>query len=492
MTSHPDSRPNVIVILSDDQGYWAVQGPENDEIVTPNLNRLAASGTTLENFFCASPVCSPARATLLTGSIPSCHGIHDWIRSGNWNPSRERSYRRARYLDGQIGYPDILSRNGYVCGISGKWHLGDSAYPQNGFSFWEVHAEGGGPYYNAPMFRESTFYREAGYLTDAITDNAIRFIAGQKENPHPFYLSINYTAPHSPWGRDQHPHRTYDHYFNNCPFNSIARSNLHRDHINTAEFAFDEESRRAVLSGYFAAVTEMDRNIGRIIEYLDDRNILGQTLIVFTSDNGMNMGHHGIYGKGNGTYPQNMYDTSIRVPAIFSWPDRIQSCVSHPDLLSQYDFMPSLMELLEITDHTAGEKPGRSFAPLLENGRHGERESIAVYDEYGAVRMIRTNEWKYVHRYRLGCNQLFNLIEDPDEERNLATIPKFGKIMKELRILMEDWFLEYSDPEMDGRKERVTGRGQLAAIGSQATDDARFADDWKYLSSISPSFPISL
>ena len=159
-------------------------------------------------------------------------------------------------------------------------------------------------------------------------------------------------------------------------------------------------------------------------------------------------------------------------------------------------FMPerrkTLMELLEITDHTAGEKPGGSFAPLLENGRHGERESIAVYDEYGAVRMIRTNEWKYVHRYRLGCNQLFNLIEDPDEERNLATIPKFGKIMKELRILMEDWFLEYSDPEMDGRKERVTGRGQLAPIGSQATDDARFADDWKHLSSISPSFPISL
>ena len=358
MTSPTDSRPNVIVILSDDQGYWAVQGPDNNEIETPNLNRLAASGTRLESFFCASPVCSPARATLLTGAIPSHHGIHDWIRSGNWDSSRKKACARAGYLDDHTGYSDILSENGYVCGISGKWHLGDSGSPQKGFSFWEVHAEGGGPYYNAPMFRGSAFYREDGYITDAITDNAIRFINGQKENAQPFYLSIHYTAPHSPWGRDNHPSETYDRYFNECPFNSVPRSDLHRDHINTAEYAHDEESRRAILSGYFAAVTEMDGNIGRILDHLDELKISENTLIVFTSDNGMNMGHHGIYGKGNGTYPQNMYDTSVRVPAFVRWPGHIPSRVSHTDLLSQYDFMPTLLELLGITDHAAEEKPG--------------------------------------------------------------------------------------------------------------------------------------
>ena len=481
MTPVTNSKPNVIVILSDDQGYWAVQGPDNNEIETPNLNRLAMSGTRLKDFFCASPVCSPARATLLTGAIPSHHGVHDWIRSGNCDSSRNKAGARAGYLDGHTGYSDILSRNGYVCGISGKWHLGDSGIPRKGFTFWDVHAEGGGPYHNAPMFRGSAFYREDRYITDAITDNAIRFIDGQKDNSQPFYLSIHYTAPHSPWGRDHHPNETYDHYFKECPFNSVPRLKLHRDHINTSEYGHDEESRRAILSGYFAAVTEMDRNIGRVIDYLEYLKISDNTLIVFTSDNGMNMGHHGIYGKGNGTYPQNMYDTSVRVPAIFNWPDQIPSDVSRPDLLSQYDFMPTLMDLLGIMDHRSEEKPGRSFAQLLTHGRSEDRESVAVYDEYGAVRMIRTEEWKYVHRSRDGSDELFNMTEDPGEERNLATNPEFNNIQKDLRILMEDWFQRYSDPEMDGRKELVTGRGQLAAIRSQAAPGARFADDWKYV-----------
>ena len=148
MASHNPDQPNIVFILSDDQGPWAMGCAGNTEIRTPNLDRLAASGIRFENFFCTSPVCSPARASLLTGRIPSQHGIHDWIREGNTGQNA------VEYLAGQLAYTEILADNGYTCGMSGKWHLGDSYRPQKSFSHWYVHERGGGPYYDVPMIRQ--------------------------------------------------------------------------------------------------------------------------------------------------------------------------------------------------------------------------------------------------------------------------------------------------------------------------------------------------
>ncbi|MHC4982715.1 MAG: sulfatase-like hydrolase/transferase, partial [Planctomycetota bacterium] len=120
--------PNVLFILTDDQGPWALRCAGNEDIRTPNLDRLAAEGMRFENFFCTSPVCSPARASIFTGRIPSQHGVHDWIRDKQewYLPGRDRSGRPAAYLEALTCYTDILAANGYVCGFSGKWHLGDS------------------------------------------------------------------------------------------------------------------------------------------------------------------------------------------------------------------------------------------------------------------------------------------------------------------------------------------------------------------------------
>ena len=111
------SKPNVVFILTDDQGPWAAGCCGNDEVRTPNIDRLASAGMRFENFFCTSPVCSPARASLMTGRIPSAHGVHDWIREGNMPPTA------AQYLDGLTCYTDTLAENGYMVGLSGKWHL---------------------------------------------------------------------------------------------------------------------------------------------------------------------------------------------------------------------------------------------------------------------------------------------------------------------------------------------------------------------------------
>ncbi|KPJ54408.1 MAG: sulfatase, partial [Planctomycetes bacterium DG_58] len=171
------SRPNVVFILTDDQGPWAAHVCGNEEIRTPNLDRLAGEGVRFENFFCTSPVCSPARASLMTGRIPSQHGVHDWISRGSMPPDPQA------YLEGQTCFTDVLAANGYVCGLSGKWHLGDSMRPQHGFTHWFCMPTGGSQYNDATMIRDGKPVTCPGYLTDVITDDALGFIDANRDRP---------------------------------------------------------------------------------------------------------------------------------------------------------------------------------------------------------------------------------------------------------------------------------------------------------------------
>ena len=156
-----------------------------------------------------------------------------------------------------------------------------------------------------------------------------------------------------------------------------------------------------------------------MLRTLDELALRSSTLVIFMSDNGMNCGHHGIWGKGNGTRPQNMYDTSVKVPCLFAQPGRIAPAV-RDDLLSGYDVFPTLLDYLGIVDATGRRRPGRSFRGLLEHGIALRDRDIVVYDEYGPVRMVRTREWKYVHRDPDGPHELYDLRRDPGERVNLG------------------------------------------------------------------------
>lgn len=312
MSGRDEGYPNILFVLADDMGCWAMGCAGNAEVRTPNLDRLAGEGMRFAHFFCASPVCSPARASILTGRIPSQHGVHDWLRAGNSTIEVERGGELIEYLRGQTACTELLAQHGYVCGLSGKWHLGDAHHPQKGFTFWEAHATGGSNYYHAPMIEQGQVIDEPRYVTEVITDHALRFLNEQHAADVPFYLSVHYTAPHSPWDRANHPPDLYDEYFDHCSFDSIPLEPRHPWQINSAPHGYTPEARRPHLSGYYAAITAMDAQIGRLLAWLDERDLRTNTLIIFTSDNGMNMGHHGIFGKGNGTFPQNMFDTSVR------------------------------------------------------------------------------------------------------------------------------------------------------------------------------------
>lgn len=478
------TKPNVVFILSDDQGPWAMGCAGNDEIITPSLDRIAETGIRFDNFFCTSPVCSPARASLLTGRMPSQHGVQDWIRSGN------DGKEGIAYLASHVAYTEILADAGYTCGLSGKWHLGASDVPRKGMSHWYAHQKGSGHYYSPPMYRGSKFVQEPGYISDLITDDAIAFINEQCRAGTPFYCGVHYTAPHSPWGPNEHP-REIQALYRDCAFASCPQE----PHHPFAAFRFSPEVAHRCLVGYFSAVTAMDRNIGRILDTLEELGIREDTIVVFLSDNGFNCGHHGIWGKGNGTTVLNMYDTSVKVPAIVSQPGSIPTGRSCDALLSGYDFMPTLLDLLELHNPSGGPPdddgsggwsgaggsrhgsrplPGRSFAHLLRGERDAERESVVVYDEYGPVRMVRTKTMKYVHRYPYGPHELYDLIEDPDERRNRIDDPALRPRREELKSMLDEWFIRYVDPRRDASREPVTGNGQVGLSGVYARGAAAF------------------
>lgn len=501
---------NILFVLTDDHGAWAMGCAGNTEVHTPNLDRIAEHGMRFDNLYCASPVCSPARMSIYSGKIPSQHGVHDWLAKGHldesvlseelrkavsqdqvdweyrWPKSQLQGDEPIRYMDGHVSFTEILANNGYECGLSGKWHMGDSYTPQCGFTYWKTTAMGGENYFYPVVLEDGVMeLKRNQYVTDIITDNALRFLEQRKRPEDPFFLAVHYTAPHSPWSEGSHP-KKYIEMYRDCPFASTPNVPPHpwAPHANKtlAEWNSEphegirfssakygpiretwQEHRRESLTGYYAAITAMDANLGRILDKLEADGLTEDTMIIFTSDNGMNMGHHGIWGKGNGTLPVNMYDSSIKVPGLFSCPGVIPTGQVCHEMVSHYDLYETILDMAEIPFEKPAEMPGVSFAALLTGKKTRVRESVVVYDEYGPCRMIRTQEWKYVLRLPDGPDELYHLTEDPGEDHNLAEDPAYESVRKDLGAQMGAWFDAYVDPRFDGSKEAVRGKGQITS-----------------------------
>ncbi len=482
-------KPNILFILSDDQGAWAMHCAGTPELYTPNLDRIARSGMRFDNFFCVSPVCSPARASLLTGRIPSAHGVLDWLRDGNVDgvkfaaQGRENPYGQGyrgehvpiAYLEGQTAYTDILAEKGYHCSLFGKWHLGDSVTPQHGFRKWYTLGLGGCCYYHPDIVEDGDIHVEHGkYVTELLTDKALDYLGEMEGKDGPFYMGIHYTAPHTPWEEEHHP-RKWIEYYDNCDFKSLPDVPDHPDLVTGPVYGTGR--RKVNLRGYFAAVSAMDEQIGRLLDALEEKELKDDTVVIFTSDNGNCMGHHGIWGKGNGTFPLNMYDSAVKVPFLISYPGLVSQGKVCMDMVSGYDVFPSILELAGIANPLEETLPGKSFVGSLEGKECPEQEEVVIFDEYGPVRMIRSKNWKYIHRYPYGKHELYHLAEDPGEEKNLFGMPEYEEKVVEMRRKLETWFLKYADPRMDGVREGVTGCGQLCRAGIYATRAERYAQE---------------
>ena len=475
-------KPNILFIMTDDQGAWAMRCAGNPDIITPNIDALARDGVRFTNFFCASPVCSPARASIVTGKIPSCHGILDWLRNGNVNTAdypglagRENYGKNPGdggdaaidYLAGHETYIELLNRHGYNCAHSGKWHLGDNVKTKPGFNkgYFTI-GSGGCGYFSADVHEGADARIHDGYITDLITDKAIGYLNGMYEEDRPFYVSVHFTAPHSPWDPANHKPEHLKLYAGS-DFPHTPRRPIHPWQIASAPLGDTDAKRRENLMGYYAAITAADENVGRIVADLKRAGKYDDTIIIFTSDNGMNLGQHGIWGKGNGTYPQNMYDSSVKVPFIVSCPALFGGGRVYDGLACQYDIFHTLLEFAGADRAPGAKQPGRSLVSAIKSPAQQDGGTVYIYDEYAQVRMIRTAGYKYVHRYMEGAPcEFFDLTIDPGEELNLFCNTNYTDIIAGLRAELFGFFDEYGG-DYDGSAYYVNGGGQMDFPGRE-------------------------
>ncbi len=421
--------PNFIVFLTDDHGHWAMGCAGNRDVRTPTLDHLARTGIRFTHAFAPSSVCSSARASLMTGLMPSQHGIHDWLRED------EPAVGERDWLAGQATLAQQLAAAGYRCMHVGKWHLGRSARPATGFSDWFGVPQPQGGHSGSQRYSDGGAPIErAGFKTTALTDEAVRLLRAHGP-AGPFLLFVGYIGTHAP---QQQPERLAESY-------REAALSPTWDEGSPLRGAVPPRER---MSQYYAAVTHMDEGAGRILDTVEELGLRGRTAIVYTSDHGTALGQRGIWGKGNATKPKNLFDHSIRVPLIWSYPDRFDGGRTISAFVTHCDLYRTLLDIACVRTGAADDRvAGRSYLPLLE-GAPAAGEDV-YFGEYGPARCIRTRTHKLVRRYGRGTDELYDLVGDPEERRNLLEDGD-SAVATQLGARLEAFFRHHEDPERSG------------------------------------------
>ncbi|MDQ6630834.1 MAG: sulfatase-like hydrolase/transferase, partial [Verrucomicrobiota bacterium] len=299
--------PNIIFILTDNHGAWTLGCYGNKEIRTPNIDKLAAQGILFTRAYCNNSVCSPSRASFLTGLIPSQHGVHAYIPNATQiGPKAYDTIKEFRTL------PKILSEAGYICGLSGKWHLGENLFPQEGFTYWFAKAGGHTTtFYNDDMIWQGKIYKEPKYTTEAITDHAIEFIEQNREKP--FFLYLAYNAPYGLGKVVQEEHQNrHTAFYAHKKMESFPREKIN-PWLKANRFAVNNVKS---MRSYAAAVSGVDDGVGRVMDTLKKLGLDKNTLVVFSADQGLNAGHGGYWGIGDHSRPINTQEAMVRIPLI--------------------------------------------------------------------------------------------------------------------------------------------------------------------------------
>ena len=436
-------RPNVVMFMTDDHGAWTLGSYGCAEMHTPNIDALARGGARFQRAFACTPVCSPSRMTWITGHLPATHTVQDWLV-----PEDSFGEQSRAWLDGHLTYSEVLAKHGYTLGMCGKWHMGHDDQAQRGFSFWATVPGGGGPYKDVEFVKNGQRVQTTGFKTDRVGDFALEFLDRQRGQENPFYLLVPFYAPHTPY--DFQPEEYRAHY-NNSGFSCYPRGEAHpwanrglRPHLNNPKS----------MQAYSALISGVDANVGRVVKRLEEMGVRDDTLIVFTADQGWNSGQHGFWGKGNGTWPFNMYEESIRVPLIWNHPGRIQAGAVPKEMVSSYDYFPTILDYLNIPAPARDpRRVGRSYAPIL-HGRH-PRWDNRLYFEYSFVRGLRTENLKLVQRTPEWPGELYDLEADPGETRNRYEDPAYAKQRAALQSDLDRFFDRAGAPPLDAWRTNV-------------------------------------
>ena len=472
--------PNIVFLFTDDHAPHAISAYGSKVNVTPNIDRLAADGMLFRNSFCGNSICGPSRATILTGLHSHANGFR----------------QNGDKFDGeQTTFPKLLKAAGYTTAMLGKWHLTSDP---TGFDYWEV-LPGQGVYYNPDLIGPNGRRRVEGYCTDVVTDLALDWLESTKDSGQPFLLMCQHKAPHRPWQPgpmelglfqddtvpepatlfDDHSSRgpaaarhtmgVGDHlmmaYDLQCPVdekerlygywaNTRKRMNDAQREAWDAAFAAENEEFLAsqptgealvrwkyqrYMKNYLRCVAGVDRNIGRVLDWLDANGLRENTIVVYSSDQGFYLGDHGWYDK------RWMYEESFQMPLIVRWPGHTQPGSVNTSLVQNIDYGPTFLDAAGVT--VPASMHGQSLVSLLEGSTPRDWRQSVYYHYYEsksehtvpAHEGVRTSRYKLIHFYEKQDSywELYDLEKDPEEMENLAESPSAKLVRAELEAELQ-------------------------------------------------------
>lgn len=430
--------PNILFLFADDQRYQTIAALGNDEIITPHLDELVKHGTTFSNAYIMGAmngaVCAPSRAMLMTGR--SIFNIH---------PAAADNLAMPDTL-----LPRALSANGYQTFHTGKWHNGRKAFQDAFDDGSKIFFGGMFDQYTPPTYE----YQQDGSYPDSLksTDKmhsselyanaAIDYIQRQDKNDQPFMMYVAFQAPHDPRDVDQKYLDLYNSKNLSLPPNFLPEHPFDNGELNIRDewLAGTPRTKDEVIANigaYYAMITHLDEQIGRIIAALEEAQLRDNTIIIFSADNGLAVGQHGLMGK------QNLYEHSIKIPLVFQGPGIPQN-VQESVFIYLTDLYPTICDL------TATKTPelveGLSFAPLFK-GVEKEHRTSMLFAYKNNQRAYREGDFKLIKYMVDGQrhHQLFNLAEDPWEKTNLYSSPEYKNMVNELEINMQKALLTSGD-----------------------------------------------
>ncbi len=432
-----NSLPNIVFLFTDDQRFSAIHALENPEVKTPNMDTVVREGITFTHAHImgseSGAVCMPSRAMLMTSRT-----LFHLEEKGRTVPNDH------------ILLPELLRKHGYATFGTGKWHNGREAYARSFSHGDNIFLGGMSDHLKVPVYDfdpSGQYPKEKQYIGDTFSselfsDSAIKFLKEYKEEA-PFMMYVSYTAPHDPRMAPQeyadlYPPSQIELPKNFMPEHPFDNGELKIRDEKLAPFPRTPEIVQEHIAAYYAMITHLDTQIGRVLQALEESGKKENTIIIFAGDNGLAVGQHGLMGK------QNLYEHSVRVPLIVCGPT-IAKNKKDDALCYLSDIFPTLCERLNIPIPQSVE--GKSLLPVIRGEKEKIRNSVfAAYKD--DQRMVRQGNWKLIKYNVNGKNttQLFNLKNDPWELNNLAGQPKSAKRLERLTTLLKKWMTRVDDP----------------------------------------------
>jgi len=435
------SRPNIVVILTDDQRWDAMSCAGHPFVRTPNIDRIAAEGARFVNAFVTTSLCSPSRACFLTGAYAHTHGV----RTNEANDFDPRLHH----------FPQLLRDAGYETAFIGKWHMKPDASPRPGFDYW-LSFRGQGTY-NAPQLNENgRDFQARGYMTDLLTEHAVNWLREPRKRPFCLYLSHKAVhGPFTPAPRHQGLYRdvqmekpaSFDDDFAGKP--RWMRASMMRgarreewlankdkpvpDAIPPGEWNPRDQARL----NYFRTLAAVDDGVGQVLATLERLGVLDSTIVVFAGDNGY---FHGEHRRGD---KRLMYEESLRIPLLLRYPALARAGSAPEAMILNIDLAPTILDIAGAP--VPGYMQGRSFKPLLEGGAYRPRASF-LYEYWQEAWLpgiptilgVRSERWKYIAHPEIDdIDELYDLDNDPHEMRNLALDPLYAPQLEVMKRELE-------------------------------------------------------